>query len=318
MIEDTSLIIGVFIGVIGLVVALFLYILDKTTSYITTNLKHEINDTKKDIQNDIGDINTEVNRIQADFFSGTLPTQSYLAILTSEWEFWEKLFKNRKDKIAISTKIVDKFIDRHDQVIIDSGTTIDQIPRILNQKFTGKSVDLKIYTNNIIAAISVIPPKIKVYLLNGEIDEIYGATYHKKRISQPLDNIAPSKIILAATLITFEDGPLVSTRDNRNKDFKRALIDKALDSNLETCVLIIAADWTKFIDSIPPNNTHQKVIDNSDVWDRIKKNKNFILCLTYPPLGDTSDRAVRSNKIIKQFVENGKNGSGMKVVYSGI
>jgi hypothetical protein len=315
---DTGIILTVFTGVIGIVAWFIIAYMDKTNKAVSDVFTYQINDTKKDIQNDIACINTEVNRIQANLSSSAFPSESYLAILTSEWEFWEKLFKNRKDKIAISAKIVDQFIDKHDQVVIDSGTTIDQIPRILNQKFMNRKVDLKLYTNNIIAAISVIPPKIPVYLLNGEIDEIYGATYNKSRISQPLDKIKPTKIILAATLLTFDDGPLVSTRDNRNKDFKIALIEKALNQNHESnIILIIAADWTKFIDSIPPNGTHQKVIDDDEKWESIKRNNNFILCLTEPPMGDNSERAKRSRAIIKKFAENRKQNTGMKVVYCG-
>jgi DeoR/GlpR family transcriptional regulator of sugar metabolism len=281
-----------------------------------TDIQIELNSVKSNIKNDIENVQSELNRIQTNTFLSAVSSQSYLALLTSEWDFWEKLFKNRKDKIAISIKIVDKYIDSNDQVIIDSGTTIDQIPRLLNQNYMGQIVKLKVYTNNIIAAISVIPPQFKVYILNGDIDEFYGATYYGKSISQPLDHINPSKIILAATLITFDEGPLVSTRDDRNKKFKKALIDLAYSSDLE-CVLIIAADWTKFIATIPPNYTHQCVLDDHAEWKKVRENNKFILCITEPPRGDNSNQAKTARVEIQKFIDNEKNQTGMKVVICG-
>lgn len=284
------IIIGVFIAIFGIAVA------------VLVNPIRNIQMQIASIQNDL----------KGSVSLSALSSQSYLEVLSKEWKFWEKLFKMRKDKILISNKIVDTRIEDHDKIIVDSGTTIDQIPRILNEKFFKKeSLPLIVYTNNLIAAISVIPPSIRVYLLGGDIDSIYGATYHSSDPALPLKDIEPQKIILAATAISFEDGPMVSTRDTRNQIFKETLINKA--DKLPNCTLIIAADWTKFkkIDLDETSPKMQRVV-NRTTWGRIRDNKDkeFYIYLTEPDSQDTSPAATEAKAIIKQFKDNG----GIKVV----
>jgi DeoR/GlpR family transcriptional regulator of sugar metabolism len=345
IIERASMVTIVDDWVIGAILAIFFFIVSLVLKYIydqitkigerTIALAESVSTIKKEVTGpirimekettamnvEINSIKNQLSGIQQNSLFSAYSSQSFLTIMTSEWEFWEKLFRKRKDKILIATEISNEYIKEYDQVILDSGTTVDQIPRLLNQRFlyVGETIPLKVYTNNLIAAISVVPPQIRVILLNGEIDKVFGATYNKSKIAEPLDEILnATKIILAATYITYEGGPMVSHSDSQNIEFKNALINK---KSVDPCTIIIAADWTKFIDIPPP--THRYVSDIPDPltenltsknWDKVKNNNTHLLCITEPPVSNTSDIAKTARIVINKFRENEQTNKGIKVV----
>ncbi len=166
-----------------------------------------------------------------------LPAHLVLMIFARGIKFWERLYIGTDEKLLIANTIARKFIKENSTVILDSGTTIDKIPQILTSKNT------KIYTYNLLAAIGVVHLKenIKCYLLPGWIDSTYGATYKTKSSTDDFDNFDSNVIIVSATALSFDEGPLVRAKDFFNKDFKSSLIETAIRSP-NGCTLVIACD----------------------------------------------------------------------------
>lgn len=230
---------------------------------------------------------------------------SYLLPLAREARFWERLYQQRADKVIISRKIATSYITRDDRtIIVDSGTTVDQIPYMLCQE----ERQLEVFTNNILAAVSVVPPPpgFDCRLLPGRIDPIYGATYNIGAIGEPLKQIKKAdKIILACTAMSFEKGPLVTPEDNFNQEFKGQLVRKALDDPTHT-QLIIATDWTKF-DKDEEVVKGMIPVVQKDEWKQVKARREFVLVVTDPGELKTQE-AKRAKREIDRFKDNSARG----------
>jgi len=220
--------------------------------------------------------------------------------ISRETKFWGKLFTRRKEKIDIAEKIALDIIEEGDIILLDSGTTVDQIAPILRD--CGKSVD--IYTNNLLVAMSMLPPtkEIPCVLLGGIIDPEYGATYDLDDISKPLAGLSPSKIILAARAISVAEGPLVSVKDDGNLQFKRKLVQMALNDRMSRTRLIVAADWSKLV---PQTETEdgvrlQAVLSVAD-WDACKATEQFTLVTTEPPENLAGPESQQARKALRKL-----------------
>jgi len=255
------------------------------------------------LQAELKAVKESLENIQKKVPSVLLPS-SFLPALAREAEFWQKINIHRADKILISATIASEYIGEKETIIVDSGTTVDQIPPILkeNKPF------VKVYTNNLLAAISVIPPteKFRCILLSGEIDPIYGATYNIGKIDEPLKAIEANQIILAATAISFEDGPMVQAVDRCNLQFKRAMVQKALQDP-GSPRLIIAVGWNKFQKAISEDSNLNPVLDHRE-WNAVRKDKNFVLVAAKPPESIRTIEAERAREVIKTFIKNMEQG----------
>lgn len=232
----------------------------------------------------------------------------FLTALAREAKFWGKLSIQRADKVLIASTIASEYIQEKDTIIVDSGTTVDQIPHLLHKKH------LTVYTNNLLAAISVVPPVegFNCFLLSGKIDPIYGATYDIDNLETSLRPIQANQIILAAAAISFEEGPMVSVLDTSNRLFKRELVRKALLDSWNPR-LIIAADWTKFKEDIGVGAAKKSnaVLEIED-WRAVKATNRFVFVLTNPPDFLQTPDVIRAREEIKAFCINMEKG-GMKV-----
>jgi len=238
-------------------------------------------------------------------------SSSYLsfAALARQSEFWSKLYTQKPHKLLISNVIALEYIKKNDVIILDSGTTVDQIAHILFEK----NIEVTIYTNNLLAAISVLPPSnnFKCFLLSGKIDPSYGATYDEN-ITAPLRPIRVDVIVLAAASISYETGPKVKVGDHSNSLFKAELVRKSLEDG-NSPKLIIAVDWTKFENDDDENfNT---VLD-TNMWKDLRANNNHSIVLTKPPQtqrGCDNPDIEESLAHIKLFKDNMENRDGIKV-----
>jgi len=263
----------------------------------------------------IGDLRNEVKNF-AQIFENIcesplfLSRDSFLAALSRETKFWEKLPLQRMDKFQISNKIATTYVQNENTIILDSGTTIYNIPLMLRDL----KKEVTIYTNNLLAAISIVPPDedFKCFLLSGKIDHIYGATYNIGKIEDPIKPINANIIILAATVISFKEGPMVHALDHSNRLFKRELVRKSLEDPSNP-TLIIAVDWMKLSPEHKGEdiNKFNPVLDSS-IWKTLLQKDRFALVLTEPPEGQKDSIANKSREEINLFKQNMKNG-GMKV-----
>ncbi len=287
---------GIIVGLLGIFIGIILFLVG--------NILRSL-DTLKDDVKSLGQ-NVEKIREGPILFSPNL----FFTALAREAKFWEKLSIQRADKVLIARTITSKYIQEKDVIIVDSGTTVDQIPHILHEKYLRTTV----YTNNLLAAISVVPPVegFDCFLLSGKVDPIYGATYNIEDIEGPLKPIRANQIILAATAISFEEGPMVDVLDTSNRLFKRELVRKALQ-DLGNPRLIIAVDWTKFKKGlrVVVDRKLNAVLEQAD-WRAVKATNRFVLVVTNPPDSLQTPDAIRAREEIKAFCTNMEEG-GMKV-----
>jgi len=288
--------VGIIIGLLGIFIGILLFLITKILGGLDV-LKEDVRALRE---------NLERIRERPILFSPNL----YLTALAREAKFWERLNIQRAEKIVIANKITTNYIQEGEIVIVDSGTTVDQIPHILREKL----IKTRVYTNNLLAAISVIPPieGCDCYLLSGRVDPIYGATYDIEHIAEPLNPIRANKIVLACTSISFEQGPMVNVKDYSNLQFKKELVRKALEE-YGSPRLIIAVDWTKFQEGVVKDGTEElnAVLDLS-TWKAVKSTQRFVLVTTNPPASLETPDSVMALEEMQKFLNNMDQG-GMKV-----
>jgi DeoR/GlpR family transcriptional regulator of sugar metabolism len=283
-----SIVIGIFVGLSGIFIAIILVLISNSLRSLET------------LKTDVKYLRESIDQIREGpiLFS----TNLFLAALAKEAKFWEKLYLQRADKVLIAHTIASKHIQENNTIIVDSGTTVDQIPPILR----GKNVKVRAYTNNVLAAVSVLPPAeegFECFLFEGKIDPLFGATYNvggPGTIAKPLGPIQADQIVLAASAISFDYGPCVNVRDILNREFKNALVQKVL-YDASNPRLIIAVDWTKF-KKVDTNRLTQ-VIDQRD-WQSIRATNRHILVATAPPDSLQSPIGNEARKEIQLFTDN--------------
>lgn len=292
MFEELSEWISLFIGLFGIFIAIILVLTSNVLSKMGT-LIQKMDNMEKIVQ-----------RIPREPTS--LSPNLFFTVLARDAKFWGKLFFQRADKVLIAGKIAANYIQKDETIIVDSGTTVDQIPHILH----ARQLKVKIYTNNLLAAISVIPAVegFSCFLLSGKIDPFYGATYNSDNLKEILKPINADQIILSSTAITYDQGPLVQVLDRDNRLFKEALVEKSLGT--EGPRLIIAVDWTKFRKSFSTDEL-TPVLGSPD-WKAVRKTNRFILVATEPP----NDLQTRDASIAREVIVDFKNNmesNGMKI-----
>jgi len=251
--------------------------------------------------------------------SAAMEGQSYLYLtaLTRDSKFWSRMAIRRREKTQLARAVSESYIEDGMKVILDSGTTVDQVPSMLRQ--LGKRAD--IYTNNLLAAISAVPTEetVHCHLLPGLVDPIYGATYEKAQVSTLLKAFVPDRIVLAARALSYEFGPMVGVDDQSNCDFKEFLVRLALDSAARTS-LILVVDWSKLIVEYGRHSEKNvmPVLDKA-TWRTVRAQSHFSLLTVAPPDPESVDSehelaiARESQQAIRRFSKADRAGNEMKV-----
>jgi DeoR/GlpR family transcriptional regulator of sugar metabolism len=239
------------------------------------------------------------------------------AILIRDTEFQTKYYYKRPDKTAISSFVAQEVHDGN-TIIVDSGSTIDEVPGMLRK--AEKRVTT--YTNSILAAVSAFPPapESKCFLLPGWLDRRYFAVYDIKRAEEVIadEKLLVHYVLLAATAVSFQKGPMVSAGDSPNRFYKSVLVKKALLTT--DCRLIIAADWTKFTErrSVVSPMTGKpiqlnEVLTNEQDWRDVKSRNDFVIVTVPPPDSLDSPDAEMARGVLKEFMKNETGSNGMRV-----
>jgi hypothetical protein len=288
--------VGIIIGLSGVFIGVILFVI--------SNVSRSLDDVKESVAS----IEETVGKMAAGSTLG-LP-HLFLTALAREAKFWGKLSTQRADKVAIADEIASEYIHENDTIIVDSGTTVDLIPHILRERHRNS----KVYTNNLLAAISVVPPVegCDCYLLSGRVDPIYGATYNIEHIEEPVRPIRANQIILAATSISYDEGPMVDVRDHLNRRFKSELVRKALEDDGNPR-LIVAVDWTKFGRHLDGSigKEFNPVLEHA-TWKTVRSVQRFALVTTKPLDAVQTPSAQRAREEIDKFLAETKRG-GMQI-----
>jgi len=72
----------------------------------------------------------------------------------------------------------------------------------------------------------------------------------------------------------------------------------------EKCKLIIAADWTKFLDEEDNKDKKLAPVLAENQWPFVKSSSEFVLVTTEPPNHDKTPKAMKARKIIENFKNN--------------
>ena len=150
-----------------------------------------------------------------------LSSNFFLTALEKERKFWSKITEERDNKTLIALTIANKYIERNDTILMDSGTTVDQIPLFPVEK----GYNSTIYTNNLLAAILVIPygeeidcPYCDVYALYQYIEELEKEIEHLKKFKEDVINACDNNFkdesgyIIEKIINEYFNGKKISTK----------------------------------------------------------------------------------------------------------
>lgn len=284
-----ALFVGTVLAILGIMIAFFLQLLNILQRVEKRQNEHTI------------------AAAQAAAFPDILPPGHIILMsLARGATFWQRLFLRIDDKARIASTIAKQYVDKGQTILLDSGTTVDQIPQMLPT-----SGDNSVYTNNLLAAIGTVHQtgRRKCHLLAGKIDSTYGATYPVRNGHSELDELNANVIVLSATAISFDKGPLVRADDHSNMNFKRTLVDKALNDGVEP-VLLIACDWTKFV---VPREDFNPVLA-PEVWNAVRTNARFFLITTEPK--QTPDIEKKFVKKATEEIKRFEKAHGIQTIFA--
>jgi len=205
---------------------------------------------------------------------------SPLALFTiRETKFLARLLQYREDKAAIAQRI-SSYVKDNDIVIVDSGTTADQVPREL---LAAGRKGVTVYTNNILAAMSIVGGDILCHLLPGILEDQYAAILGAETCQKAA--IVPCQVaVVAATSISAANGPCAASAANRL--FKLALLGRNW-----TAKIVFAVDWHKLR---PPRGEEMPVFSEGiassqdySSWERLleARGNDIVIVTTEPPEG---------------------------------
>lgn len=271
----------------------------RKTEQATREMQQKVDELRKDMKEHLNTANDIINELRTGGIVKNLPSADFLIALMEQWDFFAKWVTNRVQKSAISANIARELIKSGDTILIDSGSTIDEIPKYLIGK------DVTIYTNNIFAVVRVSGISgIRIYQLPGWLDYHFAATYSAQANSM-LDDLSIKTVIIATRSISFEEGIHVEKNDEKNRQFKKLLIKYPTAERF-----IIAADSTKF----GPCYENEMPILQPSEWVKLREEKKHkITIITHHPLENVSgDEKIRFNNEIEKFEKY-----GIEVLYAG-
>jgi hypothetical protein len=174
--------------------------------------------------------------------------------LMQETPVWRRMFEHSREKERLGEYIVQHYLPDNCTMLLDSGTTAAQVARKIAE--LRHSVE-KVYTNNLLAALYLLPYKqTECVLVGGVIDENYAALLGDMA-KEAVDDIETDVTILAATSIEFDAGP--RGRSSTNQAFKQVLVRNAhklivvvdaskLGRVIGDPVLLDAREWKEILD----------------------------------------------------------------------
>ncbi len=131
----------------------------------------------------------------------------------------ESLSSNIEQKIKIS-KLAANFIENHDAVLLDSGTTVYHLCRFIKEK-----TNLQVITNSLPVASELLKsPEIKVFLIGGEVFQDRMATYGPIA-SEHIAQYHVKKAFIGTDGISLQRG--LTVRDVNEATRIKAMIDAA-------------------------------------------------------------------------------------------
>ena len=229
----------------------------------------------------------------SDDFTDSTAGPDLQVYLTSQWRFIAKVFRYRSEKSLICKKIVRNHISDESSVLLDSGSTPDQVTAEILR--TDKSA--RVVSNNVFAAVHLAGTnKVDFDLLPGRFDERYAAVYSPQAIEQ-IRNGAFTLYILASARLRIDEGIMVLKEDFNNQQFKLEVMRKFAQ---EKCTrLVIAVDASKFCRGL---ERYMPIFDDQSEWKRIVASEGKRITVVTNPIVDyRPEEIVRINQEITRI-----------------
>ncbi len=176
----------------------------------------------------------------------------FTTFVSNQWRIFDRMAQYRYEKSLICRSIATDHIRSGDTVLLDSGSTTDQVTAELVAK--GVS-NVSLYSNNVLAALHLTgTSSLRYYLLGGQFFERSWAVYSEES-SRRIDQLGVTVIVLAAAAFRMADGIMFRNGEEGNQAFKKSALDCFRD-HPETR-LVLAIDSSKFSTSV---NGHKSAL----------------------------------------------------------
>jgi DeoR/GlpR family transcriptional regulator of sugar metabolism len=198
------------------------------------------------LMREIQDIRSAVQEVRPNFTT----------FITNQWRVFDRMSRYRHQKLKICQQIVGKHLQPGDNILLDSGSTVDQVTAELISRPVS---NISIYSNNILAAAHLTGTSlIRFTLFQGEFFQRSWAVYSQEA-NQRMDQFGISVVIIAAAVFRANSGVMVREKEEGNYLFKRRALE--IFRQKEESRLIIAIDASKFYEN---TNNHRSVFTQTE------------------------------------------------------
>lgn len=225
----------------------------------------------------------------------------FTAFVSNQWRIFDRMARYRHEKLAICRHIVSNHVHSGDSILLDSGSTTDQITSELIRRNEGS---VRIFSNNVLAALHTTGTSVlRFSLLPGEFFQRSWAVYSEEAV-QRIDQLGINLFIMAAAALRFGLGVMVRDGEEGNRRFKERCFE-AFQSRRDTR-LILAVDCSKLCE---PTSGHNPVISPKGWRLLLRENVERMTLVTCNPPQDLPSR--QRSAIIEQLSQF--EASGMSV-----
>jgi hypothetical protein len=217
----------------------------------------------------------------------------FTAFVANQWRFFDRMSRYRHQKHAICQAIVERHVRDGDAVLLDSGSTVDQVTsEIVAQQRKGVIV----HSNNVLAALHLAGTSLVSFnLLPGEFFRHSWAVYSDEA-NERLETLGAQVVVLAVAAIRHTSGIMVREGETGNLKFKTRALE-AFQRHV-TAQLIIAGDASKFCLA---TRGHQPIVPGR-TWNEILKESSNRITIVTSPIPD--DIAATERSLIQRQLDS--------------
>jgi len=223
---------------------------------------------------------------------------NFTTFITNQWRIFDRMSRYRHEKLKICQKLVDKHIQIGDTILLDSGSTVDQVTSELIGRPIG---NITIYSNNVLAAMHLTGTSlVSFHLFQGEFFQRSWAVYSEEA-NQRMDQLAVTVVIIAAAAFKASAGIFVRDGEIGNHHFKRKAIELFL--NKPNLRLTIAVDGSKFYENL---RGHHPIFSTKE-WNGIlsEYGKRIAIITSAPPRDATAGNRSSFEEQISNLRDSG-------------
>jgi len=215
----------------------------------------------------------------------------FTTFVSNQWRFFDRMSHYRYEKLGICHRIVEKWISPGDVILLDSGSTTDQITSELIVK---KIPNVTIHSNNVLAAMHLSGTNaVRFHLLPGEYFQRSWAVYSDEALNR-LDQLGITLFIFGVAVVRFSGGIMFRTGENGNAKFKKRALE-IFQAHSDTKA-IIAIDSSKFG---LPTKGHEPVLSQQE-WQKLLRTAGDRMIIVTSQVPESTFGAEQRSTILTQ------------------